>query len=74
MWNRIRNVLSFFLPLSRREFGLCMNEVTVVLDGMVAESAQQAEVITQLMGKIGEMQAGKNKKAEKPLENDPAFN
>lgn len=74
MLNKLKNILSFFLPLSRREFGLCMNEVTVVLDGMVEESAQQAEVITNLMAKIGEMNAKKSKEEEKPLEDDPAFN
>ena len=73
MWNRIRYVLDFFTPITRREFVKSMNNVVIILNGMQEESAQQAEIITNLIAKLSETQGKKEVEEKSEQENDVAF-
>jgi len=55
------------MPLSKKEFGKCMTNVTTVIDGMLVSNAQQAEMITSLVNQVSGLQLVK---AEKKVEEE----
>jgi len=73
--NILKKIIDAIVPVSRREFGLCMAEMADVIDGLKIAGDQQAQMISSLINQISEMQVGKvEKKAEAETKvDDPAF-
>ena len=71
----LKKIIDAIVPVSRREFGLCMAEMADVIDGLKIAGDQQAQMISSLIKQISEMQAGKvEKKVEAETKvDDPAF-
>ena len=72
---KIRDFLEYFTPVSKREFRKCINEVADVIDGIIAEAAQQAEISSNIMQNLAEAHAQKKKPViENEVKDDIAFN
>lgn len=66
--------MEYFTPVSKREFRKCINEVADVIDGIIAEAAQQAEISSNIMQNLAEAHAQKKPDKKNEVKEDIAFN
>ena len=72
----LKKIYNAVVPVSRKDFGECMTNVTIVLDGMRVSNTQQAEIITNLVNQVSGLQmvkAEKDAEKNKEIEYDEAF-
>ena len=72
----LKKIYNAVMPVSRREFGLCMSELTTVIDGVLVATNQQSEMISNIINQLSGLQMVKAEKKEEQAEkeeNDPAF-
>ena len=73
MLNRVRDMLSFVLPVSKRQHEREMQELVAILNGITAELGQQATLVTNIISRFSSEQTAKTEKIKSKQENDMAF-
>ena len=73
MLDRIKDILNFVLPVSRKQHEKEMQELVAILNGITAELGQQATLVTNIISKFSNDQTANIKKKKSAQENDMAF-